>query len=92
MHQALDRVVVEIEMGDFDRALKRIGIDGEAVVLRSDFYFSRGQVHHRLIAAVMAEFQFIGLAAQGQTQNLMAEANSKDRFFADQLTDVLSLA
>ena len=38
---------------------------------------------------MVTEFEFIGLATQGQTQNLMAEADTKDWFPADQLADVV---
>ena len=40
----------------FRRALERVRVDGEAVILRGDLDFSRGQIHDRLIAAVVAEF------------------------------------
>ena len=50
---------------------------------------SRRQVHHGLIAAVVTELEFISLAAQGEPHDLVTEAYPENRFFADQLLDIL---
>ena len=42
-------------------------VDREAVIVRSDFDLLRQLVLDRLIAAPVAEFQFEGLAAEGET-------------------------
>ena len=55
VRQSLDRIVVQIQMSDVDRALERIRINGEAVILRRDLDFPGRQIHDRLVAAVMAE-------------------------------------
>ena len=84
MRQAFDRVVVQIQMRDFGRAFERIGVDCEAVVLRRDFHLARGEIHHRLIAAVVAELELVSFAAEREAHDLMAETDAEDRFFADQ--------
>ena len=40
---------------------------------------------HRLVAAVMAELELVGLAAERQAEDLVAEADAEDRLLADQL-------
>ena len=45
-------------------------------------------VHDRVIAAAMAELQLVGLAAQREAEQLMAEADAEDRLLAVQLADV----
>ena len=89
MRQPLHGVVVQIDMRKLDRALERVGVDGEAVVLRRDFDLAGGQIFHRLIAAVMTELELVRPAAESEAQNLMPETNAEDRSFADQLLHVL---
>ena len=48
----------------------------------------RHLVQHRVIRAAVAELELEGLAAQRQTENLMAEADAEDRFLADQLANL----
>ena len=48
----------------------------------------RGQIHHRLVGAVVAELELVGLAAERQAQDLMAEADAEDRLLAEQLAHV----
>ena len=38
MPQALDRLVVEVQVRDFQFVGQRIGLNGETVILRSDFH------------------------------------------------------
>ena len=76
-------------MGHLRRAFERIGVHREAVVLCRDFYFSRRQVHHWLIATMVTELEFISFAAQGEPHDLVTEAYPENRFLADQLLDVL---
>ena len=78
-------VIVQIDVRDFDVARReRFGIHAEAVVLRRDFDFLRAQIFHRMIRAVMAEFQLECLAAQREAAELMAEADAEDRDAAEQ--------
>jgi hypothetical protein len=47
--------------------------------------FAAGQLLYRMIAAVMAELQLVGLAAERQADQLMAEADAEDRYSAHHL-------
>ena len=90
MLQSFERVIVQVHVGQLDLAhLQRIRVDHEPVVLHRDFYFPGGEVHHRVIAAVVAEFQLEGPAPQGQSENLVPETDSKDGHSPDQLSYVL---
>ena len=80
MAHAFQRLVVEIDVRQFHFALRqRIGIDGEIMVVRGDLDFAAGQLLHRMIAAVVAEFQLKGLASKGNAGELMSQANAEDR-------------
>src|SRR5687768_4243720 len=59
--EAFDGSVVEIEMRHADVRRQRVGIDGEAVVLRRDLDLARAQILHGVIGAAMAELQLEGL-------------------------------
>ena len=70
--------VVEIEVGDLD--LLRIqcgGIQGKAVVLTGDLNLSRRSTG--MVESSMAVIEFVGGTTEGQSKNLMAEADSKQR-------------
>ncbi len=71
---ALDRAVVQVDVRDFQLVSKRVGQDGEIVVLRCDFDGVRQQVSDRMVAAVVAEVQASRLGTAGQPQDLMTEA------------------
>ena len=86
---AFDGVVVEVDVGHLDFRRKRVGIDGESVVLRGDRDFSGAQVLDRLVAAAVAEFQLKGGAAEGVGEDLVAEADAKNRELADERADFL---
>ena len=84
MRQAFDRVVVQIQMRDFGRAFERIRVDREAVVLRGDLDLACGEIHHRLVAAMVAELELVSFAAEREAHDLMAETDAENRFFTDQ--------
>ena len=67
---------------------ERVGIDGEAVIVRCDLDPVRHLVQNRVVRAAVPEFELVGLAAQRQTENLLAEADAEDRFLADQLANL----
>src|SRR5580658_7147234 len=72
---AFVRVIVEVDVGDFDVARRqRFGIDTEPVILGGDFHLLVQKILYGMIRAVMAEFQFESLPAKSQTAELMAEA------------------
>ena len=41
------------------RTRNRIGVDGVAVILRSNFYFARKKIFDGMISAAMPEFQYV---------------------------------
>ena len=58
---------------------QRVGIDREAVVLAGDRDRAGGEVLDRLVAAVVAELELAGLAAQREPEQLVAEADAEHR-------------
>jgi hypothetical protein len=88
--QALDSVVVQVDLGD-DRAalLQRLGVGGEAVVLRRDRDLAGLEVLHRLVAAAVAELELESRAAERVGEHLMTEADAEDRVVRQQAADGL---
>src|SRR5438105_13703208 len=81
-------VIVQIHMRDFHVARrKRIGIYGKTMILRRDFHLLGQQIFHRMIRAVMAEFQLERFSAQSESAELVAKANPENRNLANELAD-----
>ena len=76
--EALDRAVVQVDLGDGAGGRQRGGIDGEAVVLAGDRDPPASPVAHRLVAAVMAELELERPAAEGQAEELVPQADAED--------------
>src|SRR5438270_792249 len=80
MPQPLQRVVIQIDVGLNDlRFLQRIWIDGEVVIMCRNLDLARLHLLHRMIAAMVPEFELVSPAAQRQPDQLMTKTNSKDR-------------
>ena len=92
--QPLDGAVVEVDVGQLGGAEvglpadRLVGLDRpravraedrEAVVLAGDLGPAGGQVLDRVVGAVVAEGQLVGLQAHRPAQQLMAEADPVDR-------------
>ena len=76
--QSCHRSIVEVEMGDLHPiSWKGTGIKGKAMVLAGDFDLAWRAAG--MVEAAMAIAQFEAGSAEGQAQNLMAEANAEDR-------------
>ena len=58
---------------------QRLGIHGEAVVLRGDLDLAGLEFLDRMIRAAVAELQLEGLAAERQPEDLVAEADAEHR-------------
>ena len=58
---------------------QRLRVHGKPMVLRGDFHPARCQILHRLVRAAMAELQFERLPAKRLAQNLVPQANAKNR-------------
>ncbi len=85
--KSLHGLIVQIDMRDGHfRISQRIGIYAESMILRSDLYSSRLPVQHRMVCAMMPEFQFVRFSAQRQPEQLMAQADTKYRNLANQLS------
>jgi hypothetical protein len=54
------------------------GFDGEAVIMRSDFYLAASLVDHWLINSAMTELQFICFESKSATKDLVTKTDSKD--------------
>src|SRR5258708_33787154 len=90
MAEAFQGLVVEIDVGELDVVLAEgVGIDREAVVLGRDLDPAVAQILDRMIAAAVSELQFVGLSAEGQAEELMAEADTEDGNLPDEMADVL---
>ena len=79
MPKARDGVVVEVDMRDLDISRQRITIDRKTVIVRGDLDLAGVEIFDRLIAAAMAEFEFVCLAAKNLAENLMPEADAEHR-------------
>src|SRR5215470_3406569 len=89
MLEALNSVVVEVDMGDFHVIeVQAIRIDGEPMILCGNFDLLPFNIQNGMIAAVVPEFQLVRLASERKAKNLMAQANPEHRLFAKKITDV----
>src|ERR1700689_1515919 len=77
--QSLDGVVIQVQMRQYRAPFERVVVDREAVVLRRDLDAPRAQIHHRMIGAMMAEVELVGLAAERQPKQLMSETDAEHR-------------
>src|SRR6185436_19114439 len=79
MAEALDGAVVQVHVRQLERGIvEERGIHREAVVLRGDLDLSGAQVLHRMVRPTVAELELEGLAAAGEPEDLVAEADAKD--------------
>src|SRR5262245_26724732 len=90
MLQAFTGAVVQVDMCDLDVVqIEAFRIDSEAVILRGDLHLLALDVENRMIAAVVPELQLVGFPAQSQAEDLMAQANSKDRLLPQHVAHAL---
>jgi len=76
--QALDGVVVKVDLGDLCSGFfEGLRVGGEAVILGSDGDFAGLKILHGLVAATMAELELEGRAAKRVREHLVTEANAK---------------
>src|SRR5580658_8528690 len=84
---SLDRLVVQVDVSHLDGVGKRIRLEGKAVVLARDFHPIVAAIQYGLVGPAMSEFQFKDLAAAGHAEELVAQADPKDRFLAEQVAN-----
>src|SRR5690242_3611181 len=80
---AFDGGVIEVKVRDLERRgsgnAARVAAHRESMVLRRDKYLSGSKIAHRMVAPSMTVREFHRVAAQRQTEQLVAEANAEDR-------------
>ena len=76
-------------MGDLDLAHERFLVGGEAVVLRGEVDLVADHVAHGMIRAAVSELELVGLAAHGEREDLVAEADAHHRDFAEEIAGLL---
>src|SRR5688500_11945971 len=84
-----DGAVVEVTVGQLDSVGERFLAYGEAVVLARYLDASRLQVPDRMVCPVVAEGQLVGLAIQGQSEELVSEADPERGDLTEQRTQSL---
>ncbi len=87
MLQAGERVVVQIHVRHRDVVRQALRIHIEVVVLGRDLDFACLQVLDRMIAAMVAELELVGLAAQREAEQLMSQTDAEQGRLALQLAD-----
>src|SRR3954469_14245665 len=87
--EAFARAVVQVHVRRLRDAFERIEVDDETVILRGDLDATGGKILDRLIQTTVAELELVTAAAERARQQLMPEANSKNRLLAKQILDGL---
>src|SRR3989442_9016515 len=83
------RAVIEINVGDLDfRGVQGFRIERKPVVLRRDLDLTGAEILDRMVRAPMPEFELERFPPQRKPEQLMAEADSKDRFLVEKSPDV----
>ena len=83
--KSLVRVVVEVEVRQFDvLVFEGVHIDAEAVVLAGDFDLAGSEILDGVVGAPVTKLELVGLGAEGERQNLVAQTDAEDRDFAEQ--------
>src|ERR1700675_4765998 len=59
------------------------------MIVRGDLDLAAGQLLHRMISAVVTEFQLEGLPSERDARELMSQANSEDRLASHQAPNVV---
>src|SRR5215210_5036952 len=83
---ALDRTVVEVAVGQLDAVCERVFGDGEAMVLAGYLDMPRVEVPDGMVRAVVSEGHLVCLAAEGEPEKLVAEADAERRNLPEQGT------
>src|SRR5260370_18480470 len=69
MAETLQRLIVQIDVGDFDLAqIERIRVHGEPVIVRGDLDAAGEFVAHRMDGAAMSELMLVGVHAEGEAE------------------------
>ena len=84
MSQPFDSAIVQVDVSCLDIAWQALIIDREAVVLRGDLDLAVALIDDGLIDTTMAELELEGLRSECLAENLMPQADAKDRHLAQE--------
>ena len=83
--------VIQVDLREFYLIrVQGLRIYTEPVILGGDDDPPRGQIFNRLIRPPVTEFQLEGLSPESQSQELVAETYSEDRFLPEELPGCLN--
>src|SRR5580658_4025825 len=86
--QAFEGIVVEVDVGEVDfGGVERLGIDGEVVIVAGDLDLAGVVALDGMIAAVVAELELVGFAAESEADELVAETDAEDGRAAGEFAD-----
>src|SRR5689334_20112028 len=83
MAQTFNRVVIEIDVGDFRAGQIAIRRDREPMIMAADFHHTGQQILDRLVAAAMSEAHLFSLATEREADDLMSEADAENGQLAE---------
>src|SRR4030042_5615384 len=79
MLQPFQGLIIQVNVGQFHiRIVHGWDVYGKAVILRGDLHPAGLQIFDRLVGSSVSEFEFKSGSAQGQSNDLMAQAYTKD--------------
>jgi len=88
--EAFESVVVEVDVGEVDfGGVEGVGIDREVVIVAGDLDLAGVVALNGMIAAVVTKLELVGFAAEGEADELMAQADAEDGCAAGELADAL---
>ena len=80
MAQAFQSIVIQIDVGLNDLGvLQRIGIDSKVVVVGRNLDPTGLHLLYRMVPAMVAKSEFVSLASEGEADQLVSQADAKDR-------------
>src|SRR5512143_3904740 len=87
---SLGGLIIQIDLGQLHLlGVKGRRVDTEPVVLGGDHDPPCLNLFDRLVRAPVAEFQLEGSTSQGKAEELVAQANAKDRSLPEKLSNRL---
>src|SRR5208337_4003894 len=90
MTHAFFRAVVEIPVGKFCFAAQAMDINAIVMILGCYFHPPGLNIFYRMVASMVAELEFVRLAAHRQTKYLVAQADAEYRPFPNQFSHIFN--
>ena len=82
MFKPFKGVVIQVNVGDFNIILgQAVHVEDKSMILRGDLYLAGRKMLHRMVGAMVTEFQLACFSSQGKPKNLVAHADAKDWLF-----------